>query len=96
MGGPLPDPQRPARIIGSFLQGSMANALPHAIGAQTAFPGRQVISMSGDGDLSMLLGDLITLRDRNLPVKVSSSTTRVWGWSSSRCWWPAYPTPAST
>jgi pyruvate dehydrogenase (quinone) len=58
------------RVIGSFLHGSMANALPHAIGAQEAFPGRQVISMSGDGGLSMLLGDLITLRDRALPVKV--------------------------
>jgi pyruvate dehydrogenase (quinone) len=58
------------RVIGSFLHGSMANALPHAIGAQEAFPGRQVVSMSGDGGLSMLLGDLITLRDLNLPVKV--------------------------
>ncbi|MGH9004733.1 MAG: thiamine pyrophosphate-dependent enzyme, partial [Acidimicrobiia bacterium] len=58
------------RVIGSFLHGSMANALPHAIGAQEAFPGRQVVSMSGDGGLSMLLGDLITLRDRDLPVKV--------------------------
>jgi pyruvate dehydrogenase (quinone) len=58
------------RVIGSFLHGSMANALPHAIGAQEAFPGRQVVSMSGDGGLSMLLGDLITLRDRSLPVKV--------------------------
>jgi pyruvate dehydrogenase (quinone) len=58
------------RIIGSLVHGSMANALPHAIGAQEAFPGRQVVSMSGDGGLSMLLGDLITLRDRNLPVKV--------------------------
>ena len=58
------------RVIGSFLHGSMATALPHAIGAQEAFPGRQVVSMSGDGGLSMLLGDLITLRDRNLPVKV--------------------------
>lgn len=58
------------RIIGSFRHGSMANALPHAIGAQEAFPGRQVISVSGDGGLSMLLGDLITLRDHNLPVTV--------------------------
>jgi pyruvate dehydrogenase (quinone) len=58
------------RVIGSFRHGSMANALPHAIGAQEAFPDRQVVSMSGDGGLSMLLGDLITLRDRNLPVKV--------------------------
>ena len=48
------------RVIGSFLHGSMANALPHAIGAQLAYPGRQVVSMSGDGGLSMLLGELIT------------------------------------
>jgi pyruvate dehydrogenase (quinone) len=48
----------------------MANALPHAIGAQHAFPGRQVISMSGDGGLSMLLGELITLRQHGIPVKV--------------------------
>jgi pyruvate dehydrogenase (quinone) len=58
------------RVIGSFRHGTMANALPHAIGAQHALPGRQVISMSGDGGLSMLLGDLITLRRPDLPVKV--------------------------
>jgi pyruvate dehydrogenase (quinone) len=58
------------RVIGSFRHGTMANALPHAIGAQYALPGRQVISMSGDGGLSMLLGDLITLRQHDLPVKV--------------------------
>ena len=58
------------RVIGSFLHGSMANALPHAIGAQLAYPGRQVISMSGDGGLAMLLGELLTLAARQLPVKV--------------------------
>lgn len=58
------------RVLGSFIHGSMANAMPHAIGAQLAAPGRQVISMSGDGGLSMLLGDLITLRDYELPVKI--------------------------
>jgi pyruvate dehydrogenase (quinone) len=58
------------RVIGSFLHGSMANALPHAIGAQLAAPGRQVVSMSGDGGLSMLLGDLITLRQHEVPAKV--------------------------
>ncbi|MEV5570799.1 pyruvate dehydrogenase [Spirillospora sp. NPDC052269] len=58
------------RIIGSFLHGSMANAMPHAIGAQFAYPGRQVISVSGDGGLSMLLGDLITIRQHRLPVKI--------------------------
>ena len=58
------------RLIGSFNHGSMANALPHAIGAQAASPGRQVIAMSGDGGLAMLLGELLTLRQMQLPVKV--------------------------
>jgi pyruvate dehydrogenase (quinone) len=58
------------RLIGSFTHGSMANALPHAIGAQVTFPGRQVISMSGDGGLTMLMGDLLSLRQHELPVKV--------------------------
>jgi pyruvate dehydrogenase (quinone) len=58
------------RLLGSFSHGSMANALPQAIGAQTAFPGRQVVSLSGDGGLAMLMGDLLTLKQLNLPVKV--------------------------
>ena len=58
------------RLIGSFWHGSMANALPQAIGAQAAFPGRQVISFSGDGGFAMLLGDFITLVQQGLPVKV--------------------------
>ena len=64
------DPLGTRRLIGSFLHGSMANALPHAIGAQVAFPNRQVISVSGDGGLSMLLGELVTARMYNLPIKV--------------------------
>ena len=58
------------RIIGSFRHGTMANALPHAIGAAHAQPGRQVVSMSGDGGLTMLLGELRTVRERNVPVKI--------------------------
>jgi pyruvate dehydrogenase (quinone) len=58
------------RLIGSFIHGSMANALPHAIGAQAAAPGRQVIALSGDGGIAMLLGELLTLRQHRLPVKV--------------------------
>ncbi len=58
------------RLLGSFNHGSMANALPQAIGAQCAFPDRQVISLSGDGGLSMLMGDLLTLTQLRLPVKV--------------------------
>jgi pyruvate dehydrogenase (quinone) len=58
------------RVIGSFLHGTMANALPHAIGAQFAYPGRQVISMSGDGGLGMLMGELLTVVLHQLPVKI--------------------------
>jgi pyruvate dehydrogenase (quinone) len=58
------------RFLGSFNHGSMANAMPQAIGAQASHPGRQVVSLSGDGGLAMLLGDLLTLKQLNLPVKV--------------------------
>ncbi|WP_305779678.1 pyruvate dehydrogenase [Nocardia nova] len=58
------------RVIGSFLHGTMANALPHAIGAQFAYPDRQVISMSGDGGLGMLMGELLTVALHRLPVKI--------------------------
>ncbi|MEU1528880.1 pyruvate dehydrogenase [Streptomyces fagopyri] len=58
------------RIIGSFSHGSMANALPMAIGAQFSDLGRQVVSMSGDGGFSMLMGDFLTLVQYDLPVKV--------------------------
>src|SRR5436853_7692742 len=58
------------RLIGSFWHGSMANARAQAIGAQTAFPGRQVISLSGDGGFSMLMGDFLSLAQLGLPVKV--------------------------
>ena len=58
------------RLIGSFSHGSMANAVPHAIGVQAAQPGRQVVTLSGDGGLAMMLGDLITLQQLHLPVKV--------------------------
>jgi pyruvate dehydrogenase (quinone) len=58
------------RLLGSFSHGSMANALPQAIGAQVSYPDRQVISLSGDGGLAMLMGDLLTLRQMKLPVKV--------------------------
>jgi pyruvate dehydrogenase (quinone) len=62
--------RRELRLIGSFIHGSMANAMPQAIGSQAAFPGRQVIALSGDGGIAMLLGDLITLRQHHLPVKI--------------------------
>jgi pyruvate dehydrogenase (quinone) len=58
------------RVIGSFSHGSMANALPMAIGAQFTDRGRQIVSMSGDGGFSMLMGDFLTLVQYDLPVKV--------------------------
>ena len=58
------------RIVGSFNHGSMANAMLHAIGAQAAFPGRQVISMSGDGGFTMMMGEFVTLIQLGLPVKI--------------------------
>jgi pyruvate dehydrogenase (quinone) len=58
------------RIVGSFSHGSMANALLQAIGAQCAFPDRQVISMSGDGGFTMMMGEFVTLLQQKLPVKV--------------------------
>jgi pyruvate dehydrogenase (quinone) len=58
------------RLIGSLVHGSMANALPQAIGAQAAFPDRQVVSLSGDGGFAMLMGDFLTLVQQKLPIKV--------------------------
>ena len=58
------------RIVGSFNHGSMANAMLHAIGAQASHPGRQVISFSGDGGFSMMMGEFLTLSQMNLPVKI--------------------------
>ncbi|MGW4055926.1 pyruvate dehydrogenase [Streptomyces sp. NPDC004779] len=58
------------RIIGSFSHGSMANALPQAIGAQFTDRGRQVVTLSGDGGFTMLMGDFLTLVQYELPVKI--------------------------
>jgi pyruvate dehydrogenase (quinone) len=58
------------RLIGSFWHGSMANAMPQAIGAQCAYSGRQVISLSGDGGFTMLMGDFLSLVQLGLPVKI--------------------------
>jgi thiamine pyrophosphate-dependent acetolactate synthase large subunit-like protein len=58
------------RLLGSFWHGSMANAMPQAIGVQAAFPKRQVVSLSGDGGFAMLMGDFLTLTQHGLPVKV--------------------------
>jgi len=58
------------RLLGSFNHGSMANALPQAIGAQVSYPRRQVVSLSGDGGLAMLMGDLLSLQQLQAPVKI--------------------------
>jgi pyruvate dehydrogenase (quinone) len=58
------------RLIGSFWHGSMANAMAQAIGAQAAFPRRQVVSLSGDGGFTMLMGDFLSMAQLDLPVKV--------------------------
>jgi pyruvate dehydrogenase (quinone) len=58
------------RLIGSFNHGTMANAMPQAIGAQASQPGRQVVTLSGDGGLAMMMGELLTLRQQQLPVKI--------------------------
>ncbi len=58
------------RLLGSFNHGSMANAMPQAIGAQLEFPGRQVVTLSGDGGIAMLLGDLLSLKQLKTPIKM--------------------------
>ncbi|MHA6203440.1 ubiquinone-dependent pyruvate dehydrogenase [Dyella soli] len=58
------------RIVGSFNHGSMANAMLQAIGAQVAYPGRQVVSMSGDGGFAMMMGEFLSLTQLGLPVKI--------------------------
>lgn len=72
------------RLLGSFNHGSMANAVPQAIGAQASHRDRQIVTLSGDGGLTMMLGDLITLTQSQLPVKWSSSTTVRSALSSSK------------
>ena len=61
---------RGRRLLGSFTPGSMANAMPQALGAQAVDPGRQVIALSGDGGLTMLMGDLISAKQNDLPITV--------------------------
>lgn len=58
------------RLIGSFTHGSMANAMPQALGAQAVDRDRQVIALAGDGGIAMLLGDLLSIRQNDLPIKI--------------------------
>jgi len=61
---------RGRRLLGSFTHGSMANALPQALGAQAVDRDRQIVALAGDGGLAMLLGELISVRQNELPVKI--------------------------
>lgn len=64
------------QMVGSFTHGSMANAMPMAIGAQMTFPQRQVVALCGDGGLAMLMGDMLTIKQYNLPVKLLVADNR--------------------
>lgn len=72
-------PGRDRRMIGSFTHGSMANALPMAIGASMACPDRQIIAVCGDGGLAMLLGELLTVAQYHLPIKILVADNRSLG-----------------
>jgi len=72
-------PTKHRRMLASYSHGSMANALPQAIGAQLCFPDRQVISMCGDGGLAMLMGDLLTVAQYDLPIKMVVFDNRALG-----------------
>ena len=67
------------KMIGSFTHGSMANAMPMAIGAKFACPDRQVIAICGDGGFSMLMGELLTIIQYQLPVKILIADNRSLG-----------------
>lgn len=69
-------PSKGRKMVGSFTHGSMANALPMAIGATLSYPGRQVISISGDGGLAMLMGEMLTVAQYKLPVKLLVADNR--------------------
>ncbi len=69
-------PQRDRKMVGSFSHGSMANAMPMAIGAKFACPDRQVIAVCGDGGFSMLMGELLTIAQYQLPVKLLVADNR--------------------
>lgn len=82
MGGALPRDEWQAATAWVVQSRAMANAMSQALGAKAAEPGRQVISLSGDGGLSMLLGDLLTARQLDLPIKVVVYNNRLLGFVS--------------
>jgi pyruvate dehydrogenase (quinone) len=79
------------RIVGSFNHGSMANAMLHAIGAQVAYPDRQVVSMSGDGGFSMMMGDFLSLVQLELPVKIILLNNGTLGFVQMEMWANGFP-----
>lgn len=72
-------PGKSRKMIGSFTHGSMANAMPMAIGAAVSCPDKQIIALSGDGGLAMLMGDLLTIMQYKLPVKILVADNRSLG-----------------
>lgn len=73
-------PKESRRMIASFMHGSMANALPMAIGAKLACPDKEVVALCGDGGLEMLMGELLTVVQYNLPVKIIVADNRSLGY----------------
>ncbi|MGD0902807.1 MAG: ubiquinone-dependent pyruvate dehydrogenase [Terracidiphilus sp.] len=82
------------RLLGSFNHGSIANALPQAIGAQVSYPGRQVVTLCGDEGVSMLMGDLLSLRALNLPVKIVVFNNGSLGFEEPELKEPGFLSPA--
>lgn len=76
------------RFLASFGHGSMANAMPQAIGAQLAAPERQVVALCGDGGLTMLMGELLTAAGLDIPVKLMVFNNSTSGWSGQKWRWP--------
>lgn len=73
-------PKKSRRMIGSFMHGSMANALPMAIGAKLTCPDKEVVALCGDGGLEMLMGELLTVVQYNLPIKIIVANNRSLGY----------------
>lgn len=72
-------PKKSRRMIGSFMHGSMANALPMAIGAKLSCPDKEVVALCGDGGLEMLMGELLTVVQYKLPIKIIVADNRALG-----------------
>lgn len=73
-------PKKSRRMIGSFMHGSMANALPMAIGAKLTCPDKEVVALCGDGGIEMLMGELLTVVQYNIPVKIIVADNRALGY----------------